>query len=86
MGSVTSDSLRPRGLQPTRLLCPWDSPGKNTAVGRHFLLQGVFLTQGSNLRLLHWLAGPLPLGHLDIQNGKELQFIAASANLPILKD
>ena len=34
-----SDSLRPHGLQPTRLLSPWDSPGKNTGVGCHFLLQ-----------------------------------------------
>ena len=34
-----SDSVRPHGLQPTRLLCPWDSPGKNTRVGCHFLLQ-----------------------------------------------
>ena len=33
--SVVSDSLRPRGLHPTRLLCPWDSPGKNTAVDCH---------------------------------------------------
>ena len=32
--------LRPHGLQPARLLCPWDSPGKNTGVGCHFLLQG----------------------------------------------
>ena len=32
----------------TRLLCPWDSPGKNTTVGCHFLLQGIFLTQMSN--------------------------------------
>ena len=37
----------------TRLLCPWDSPGKNTGVGCHSLLQGIFLTQGSNLGLLH---------------------------------
>ena len=35
----------------TRLPCPWDSPGKNPEVGCHFLLQGIFLTQGSNLRL-----------------------------------
>ena len=34
-----SDSVRPHGLQPTRLFCPWDSPGKNTGVGCHFLLQ-----------------------------------------------
>ena len=39
MASVVSDSVRPHGLQPTRLLRPWDSPGKNTGVGCHFLLQ-----------------------------------------------
>ena len=49
------------GLQPTRLLCPWHFPDKNTGVGCHFLLQGLFLTQGSNLSLLHWQAGSLPL-------------------------
>ena len=48
-----SNSLWPRGLWPTRLLCPWDSPGKNAGVGYHSLLQGFFLTQGSNLGLLH---------------------------------
>ena len=36
--SVVSNSLRPHGLEPTRLLWPWDSPGKNTGVGCHFLL------------------------------------------------
>ena len=45
--------LEPHRLQPARLLCPWDFPGKNIGVGCHFLLQRVFLTQGSNLRLLH---------------------------------
>ena len=44
--SVVSDSLRPHGLWPARLLCPWDSPGKNTGKGCHALLQGIFLTQG----------------------------------------
>ena len=39
---VVSDSVQPHGLQPTRLLCPWDSPGKNTGVGCHALLQGIF--------------------------------------------
>ena len=34
--SVMSDSLSPYGLQPARLLCPWDSPGKNPGVGCHF--------------------------------------------------
>ena len=37
--SVVSDSVRPHRWQPIRLLCPWDSPGKNTGVGCHFLLQ-----------------------------------------------
>ena len=36
-----------------RLLCPWDFPGKNTGVGCHALLQGIFPTQGSNPCLLH---------------------------------
>ena len=45
--------MRPCGLQPARLLCPWDSPGKNTGVGCHFPLQGIFPTQGSNPGLLH---------------------------------
>ena len=49
--------LQPHGLQPSRLLCPWDFPGKNTGVGCHFLLQGTVLTQGSNLCFLHWQAG-----------------------------
>ena len=46
--SVMSDSLQPYGLSPTRLLCLWDSPGKNNGVRCHALLQGIFLTQGSN--------------------------------------
>ena len=45
---AVSDSLWPHGLYPARLLCPWDSPGKNTGVGCHFLLQGILLTQGLN--------------------------------------
>ena len=50
---ITSSSLQPCGWEPARLLCPWDSPGKSTGVGCHFLLQGIFPTQGSNLHLLH---------------------------------
>ena len=42
---------------------PWDSPGKNTEVGCHYLLQGIFLTQELNLHLLLWQADPLPLSH-----------------------
>ena len=59
--------LQRRGLLPSRLLCPWDYPGKNSAVGCHFLLQGIFPIQGSNLCLLHllrWQADTLPLRHL----------------------
>ena len=51
--SVVSDSLRPHGLQPMRILFPWDFPGKSTGVGCHFLLQGIFLTQGLNPGPLH---------------------------------
>ena len=39
--SVISDSLRPHGLQPTRLLCPWDFPGKSTGLGCHHLLRSI---------------------------------------------
>ena len=49
---AVSNSLQSHG-QPTRLLCPWDSPGKNTGVGSHSLLQGIFLIQGSNPGLPH---------------------------------
>ena len=59
-----SDSVTP-WTAATRLLSPWDSPGKNTGVGCHTLLQGIFLTQGSNpclLHLLHGQAGSLPPG------------------------
>ena len=41
-----------------------DSPGKNTGMGCHFLLQGIFLIQESNPHLLHWQADSLPLSHL----------------------
>ena len=42
------------------LLCLWDSPGKNTGESCHFLLQGIFLTQGANPGLLHVQADSLP--------------------------
>ena len=45
------------------LLCPWDSPGKNTGVGCHFLLQGIFPTQGSNPHLLVSCIGRQVLYH-----------------------
>ena len=51
--SVVSDYMRPHRPQPPRLLHLWNSPDKKTGVGYHSLLQGIFLTQGSNLGLLH---------------------------------
>ena len=62
MLSVVSSSLSAHGLQPARLLCPWEFPGRNTGVDCCVLLQGIFLSQGLNLsplRLLHWQAGSL---------------------------
>ena len=65
-----SDSLLPYGLQPTKFLCAWNSPGKTTGVGGHALLQSIFPTQGWNprllrllrlLRLSHWQGRFLPL-------------------------
>ena len=56
-----SNSLQPYGLQPARLLWPWDSPGKNTEVGCKALLQGIFPTQGSNPGLLHYRTEPVSL-------------------------
>ena len=59
-----SDPLGPCGLWLARLLCPWDSPDKNTGVGCFALLRGIFPTQGSNRRLLgllHWEVCSLPL-------------------------
>ena len=62
------------GLQPTRLLCPWDSPGKNTGVGCHALLQWIFPTQVSNPNFLCLLqVDSLPLSH----PGSPYQSIAA---------
>ena len=54
--SVMSNFLHPFELQPVRFLCPWDSPVKKTGAGCHFLLRGIFPTQGWNpylLSLLH---------------------------------
>ena len=48
-----SNSLQPHRLWLTRLLCPWDSPGKNTRVDCHSLLQRIFPIQGLNPSPLH---------------------------------
>ena len=46
--SQSCPTLGPHGLQPPRLLCPWESPGKKTGAACHALLQGIFPTWGSN--------------------------------------
>ena len=60
-------TLRHHGLQPTRLLCPRDFPGKNNGVGCHFLLQGIFLTQESNPHLSCISCIELPAKPIDSQ-------------------
>ena len=50
--SVVSDSSQPHGLQPTRLLRPWDFPGKSTGVGCHCLLWPIAMRGNDNSRLL----------------------------------
>ena len=50
-------------IQPARLLCPLNSPGKNIGVGCHSHFQGIFLTQGSNLGLLHCMLIIYHLSH-----------------------
>ena len=76
--SVVSDSLPPHGLQPTRLLCPWDSPGKSTGVGCHFLLQGIFVTQESNLGLLYCRQILYCLSHQGFQVSLEVKNLPAN--------
>ena len=58
--SVLSDSLRPRGLQPARLLCPWHSPGKDTGVGSLSLLQAHLSKPGMEHRSPALQADSLP--------------------------
>ena len=74
--SVMSNSLWPHGLQPTRLFCPWDFPGRNTGVGCHFLLQGIFLTQGLNPGLLHCTQMLYCLSHQEVM-GPDVKPIAS---------
>ena len=83
---VISDSLQPHGLQPTRLLCPWDFPCKNTGMGCYFLPQRIFLTQGSNkhhMSLLHWRVDSSPTGKpRDLQ--WQLYLAGALTTFPVL--
>ena len=74
--SVIPDSLQPHGLWPTRLLCPWDSPGTNIGVGCHSLLQGIILTQRLNSGVPHCRQ---ILYHLSHHRSPNLPAAAASA-------
>ena len=84
VASVMLDSLQPYGLSPAILPCPYDSSGRNTAVGCHALLQGVFLTQRWNLHLLgllHWQEGPLPPGPSFTQNQTNYDMLLMKCDL-----
>ena len=73
--------LRPHGLWPTRLLCPWDLPAKNAGVGCHFLLQRILPTQGTNLPLLHWHVSSLPLSHMGSPRENTAQYTVSYKSL-----
>ena len=59
-----------------------DFPGKNTGADCHFFLQGIFSTQGSNLRLLHWQAGSLSLSHQGMMGESSGDFYFEEAEFP----
>ena len=67
---LRSNSLQPLGLKPTRLLCPWDFPAKNTGVDCHAHPQGIFPTQGLNSHCRRILS---PLSHLGSQEGQSIR-------------
>ena len=73
--SFVSDSLWPHGLSPTRLLCSWNSPSKNAGVGCHFLLQGIFPTQGSNLGLSYY--------QLNHQGSPDMTYTGITSQFPV---
>ena len=76
--SVVSNSLRPHRLQLARLLCPWNSPSKNTRVGYHSLHQGIFLTQIFDTGLLNFRQ---ILYHLS-QQGSPEEYISPFLKFP----
>ena len=76
---VMSDSATPWTI-PARLLWPWDFPDKNTRVDCHFLLQGIFMTQGSNLHLLP--VSPLLAGRFFYH----LSYLGSSDSWPIMSN
>ena len=85
--SVVSDSVTPWTVA-RQLLCPWNFPGKNTGVGCHFPLQGIFLSQGLSLCLLcllNWQVDSLPLGFPVDSDDKEPAYSSGDPGLiPVL--
>ena len=69
-----------RGLGPTRLLCPSNSLGKNTGIGCHFQLQGIFPTQGLNLGLLHCMQILYHLSHQESPDWTSKLFVISQRN------
>ena len=81
--SVVSNSLQLHSLQPARLLCPWNSPGKNTGMGSHSLFQGFFWTQRSNPGLLHcrWIL--YHLNHLRSVSQQNISYEKLSSKFKV---
>ena len=83
VASVVSKSSEHHGLQPTRLLCPWDFPGKNTGMGFHALLQGNFPAKGLNPTLCFHLYSLMSSSPFRSQ--LKLLFLADSSLLSLNK-
>ena len=64
--SLSNSFATPWTVATLGFICPWDYPGNIIGVGCHFLLQGIFLTEGANLQLLHWEVDSSPLSHQGI--------------------
>ena len=75
--SVVSDSVQPHRWQPTRLPRPWDSPGKNTGVGRHFLLQHMKVKSESEVAQ----SCPTPSDPMDCLPGSSVHGIFQSTGV-----
>ena len=80
--SVMSESLGSHGLQPARLLCPWNSPGRDTGEDSSSLLQGIFATQELNPHLLHCRQILYSLSHEGSPEYWSVQPISSPADLP----
>ena len=84
--SVMSDSLRFHELKPTSFLCPWNFPGKSTGAGCHFLLQGIFPTQGSNPGLPHCRQTLYHLSHKGSPGGPKVSHKLGYSHQSVLEN